>query len=121
MASTPGVRPSELWRASDCEYLYPQLGTDELLGEAARLAWGEVPGLDQPMDCVGKGLTQEAGLKLQLVAGLGVIATGIAVDDPDALGAPGQSRPQSPLHEVCRPAEGGKKRRRDRHKQDATT
>jgi hypothetical protein len=84
--------------ASDCDHLYPQPGTDELAGEAARLAWGEVPGLDQPMDCVGKGLTQEAGLKLQLVAGLGVIATGIAVDDPDALGAPGQSCPQSALH-----------------------
>src|SRR5262249_8124228 len=92
------VRPVMRPAASDCEHLYPQLRTDELLGEAARLAWGEVPGLPQPMDCVGKGLTQDAGLNLQFVAGLGVIAAGIAVDDPDALGAPGQSRPQSALH-----------------------
>src|SRR6266487_2972080 len=101
------------------KHLYAPLRPDERLGEVARLAWGEVPGLGQPVDCVGEGLPQGAGLEPQLVAGLGVIAPGIAVDDPDALGTPGQPCPHPTLHEVCRPAEGGKKPRREGHEPDA--
>src|SRR5215510_11455140 len=92
--------------------------TGELLGEAARLAWGEVPGLDQPADRVGEGLPQGARLELQLVAGLRVVATGIAVHDPDAFCTPGQSRPQPALHEVCRASERGEKPGRERYETD---
>src|SRR5215470_4715247 len=94
-------------------------GPDKLYGEAPRLALGEVPGPGQPADGVGEGLPQRAGFDLQLVAGLGVIAAGVAVDDPDALGAPGQPRPQPPLRQVCRPAEGGKEPGREGSEPDA--
>src|SRR5215469_2096566 len=44
------------------------------LCEEACFARGEVPGLGQPVDCVGEGLRQGAGPQLQLVAGPGVVA-----------------------------------------------
>src|SRR5499427_4859858 len=81
------------------------------LCEEACFARGEVPGLGQPVDCVGEGLRQGAGPQLQLVAGPGVVAAGVAVEDPDALAAPGQPRPESALCDVCRPAESGEKPR----------
>src|SRR5215475_8037659 len=96
-----GRRPqggSGTWVATAGAAPVPKTGG--LLGEAARLARGEAPGLGQPADRVGEGLPQGAGLDVQLVAGLGVVAMGIAVHDPDAFGTPGQSRPQPTLHEV---------------------
>jgi hypothetical protein len=83
-------RRSFPWQNSPSDqHLQPRLRPDELYGEVARLAWGEVPGLGEPVDGVSEGLAQGTGFGLQLVAGLGVIAPGVAVDDPDALGAPG--------------------------------
>src|SRR5262245_18763525 len=91
------------------------------LREAARFARREMPALDQPMDRVSEGLLQRAGLQLQLVPGLRVVAAGVAVEDPDALATPGQSRSKSALCHVCRPAERREKPRREGEEPDATS
>src|SRR5215471_8237647 len=91
------------------------------LREAARFARREMSALDQPMHRVSEGLLQRAGLQLQLVPGLRVVATSVAVEDPDALATPGQSRPESALCDVSRPAERGEKPRREGQELDATS
>jgi hypothetical protein len=109
-------RRSQAVRVGDARRRLASLSSD-----TARLTWGEVPSLDQPPDGVDEGLPQRARLQLQLVAGLGVIAVGIAVENPDTLGAPGQSRLQQALRDVCRPAEPGHKPCRERQEREATT
>src|SRR5215468_1089301 len=89
------------------------------LREAAGFAGGDVPDLGHPTDCVSECLPQRARLDLQLFPGLRVVATGIAVDGPHALAAPGQARLEPALRDVCRPAEPGKKPGREGGKSDA--
>src|SRR5215472_17950374 len=72
------------------------------------------------MDRVSEGLPQGAWLKLQLFAGLRVVAPGVAVEDPDALTTPGQSRSKQALRDVCRPPEGGQEPRRENQEPNAT-